>query len=528
MFSVIASAMTFLCLVVSAEADELVTGPLDSDQNNPDQKSDSENIIDNLVKELAKIRDQIETKGVKVSLNEVLVQGIANNPELAAAFSQIQQQEWALIGAQREWYPKLDLSSGTTSIGYNWQTDVTDPYAAPRQTLAERGNPADPANPPPSPAKTSYKSNNFIIYPYLTVTWSFLDPSRQPTINSEAATLQQQKYLFAQSARGLILNLQKAYYQLQSSKQNIDSSRKILEINLRQLKIMEARGSIGMVTVYDIEQTKAQLFTQLSQLINYTNDYTEQTAELARLMALPKDSLAIPIESAAPQGNWSQPLSETLNFAVKHREEILSNLTAAESEKWSAVASLRKYLPVFKLTGTGSLYKTNGYSNVPVNQDPEFNYQTNRTWNASAGINFNWSIFDGGINAANAQSSLASSRRYLANVAKSEDQVIKEVRSSYGQMLTAKVGIDSARQALKSAQIAQTAARTRFEVGVGDITSVVQAITQLSTAAAEFSSQILNYNNAIAELYRYSATWPTSMKREIDTRIKSLRANPEP
>lgn len=474
---------------------------------------------------MARIRDQIESKGVKVSLNEVLVRGVTNNPELTAAFSQIQQQEWALIGAKREWYPKLNLGSGTTSIGYNWQTDVTDPYAAPRQKMAQRIN---PTNTLPSPSKTSYKTNNFIIHQYFTVTWSFLDPSRQPTINSEAATLQQQKYLFNQSARGLVLNLQKAYFQLQSSKQNIDSLQKILAINLKQLKIMEARGSIAMVTVYDIEQTKAQLFSQLSQLINYINNYTEQTAELARLMALPRNSLAIPNEAAAPQGTWIQPLDETLDFAVKNREEILSNLAAAESEEWSAVASLRKYLPVFQLNGTGSLHKTNGYSDVPVNQDPRFNYQTNRTWNASAGINFTWSIFDGGINTAKSQSALASSRRYLANKAQSEDQVIKEVRSSYGQMLTAKVGIDSARQALRSAEIAQTAARTRFEVGVGDITSVVQAITQLSTAATEFSSQILNYNNAIAELYRYSATWPTSVKKAIDTRIMSLRANPQP
>ena len=517
--------MTLICLVASSEANELLTDPLVSVPDISDQNRDTEIIIDSLVRELARIRDQIESKGVEVSLNEVLIRGVANNPELAVAFAQIQQQEWALIGARREWYPKLNLGSGDTSIGYNWRTEVTDPYAAPRQTLAERDN---PANPLPPPAKTSNKSNNFVIQPNLIVTWSFLDPSRQPTINAEAATLQQQKYLFAQSARGLVLNLQKAYFQLQSSKLNIDSSRKILAINLRQLKIMEARGSIEMVTVYDIEQTKAQLFSQLSQLINYTNDYTEQTAELARLMALPRDSLAIPNESAAPQGTWTRTLNETLDFAVKHREEILSKLAAAESEKWSSVASLRKYLPVFQLTASGSLQKTNGYSNIPVKQDPTFDYQTNRTWDASAGINFNWSIFDGGINAASANSSLASSRKYLASKALSEDQVIKEVHSSYGQMLTAKVGIDSARQALQSAQIAQTAARTRFEVGVGDITSVVQAITQLSIAAAEFSSQILNYNNAIAELYRYSAIWPTSVKGEIDARIKSLRAYPQP
>ena len=143
-------------------------------------------------------------------------------------------------------------------------------------------------------------------------------------------------------------------------------------------------------------------------------------------------------------------------------------------------------------------------------------------------VNFRWNIFDGGINAATAQSQMAQSRNSLATKALNQNQAVKEVRSSYGKMKTAKVGIDSARLALQSAELAQVAARTRFEVGVGDITDVVQATTAVSSASQDYSGQILKYNNAVVELYRYSATWPESVQAEVDARINSLRANPQP
>ena len=67
--------------------------------------------------------------------------------------------------------------------------------------------------------------------------------------------------------------------------------------------------------------------------------------------------------------------------------------------------------------------------------------------------------------------------------------------------MTAKVGIDSARLALQNAELAQIAARTRFEVGVGD-RHVVSAlrIHRLSN----YSEQILQYNSAVVELSLFS------------------------
>ena len=72
-------------------------------------------------------------------------------------------------------------------------------------------------------------------------------------------------------------------------------------------------------------------------------------------------------------------------------------------------------------------------------------------------------------------------------------QAVQQVRSSFGQYETSRVAVDSARLAYQSAQVAQEAARARYEIGLGDITSIVQTIEQLGTASISLSDSILNY-----------------------------------
>jgi outer membrane protein TolC len=188
------------------------------------------------------------------------------------------------------------------------------------------------------------------------------------------------------------------------------------------------------------------------------------------------------------------------------------------------VAAIRSYLPAFQLVGTGSLVANNGtqsYSNLSGATTTTILNQT-----AAIGLGFTWSIFDGGIQAANAQAASAQARLQTAQASSTQLQVMQEVRSSYGQLVTARVAYNSALQAYRSAELAQQASRARFDVGVGDITSVVQTIQQLSQASQQVSESILSYNTALAQLYRYSATWPSHAQSEVRQHLQGLRRIP--
>ena len=95
--------------------------PLKADQQNLDQRDPAakEKRADALVAKLQQRRARVDASSRKVSLQEAIELGLRNNPDLVAAFRAIQQYEWQLIAAQRQWYPTLELANGTPFIGLN-------------------------------------------------------------------------------------------------------------------------------------------------------------------------------------------------------------------------------------------------------------------------------------------------------------------------------------------------------------------------------------------------------------------------
>lgn len=469
-----------------------------------------------LVRELVQMQQDISRRARPVTMQEAVNLSLQNNPQLTATFSTIQKFEWQLIAAQRQWYPTAQLNNGSPFAGYGWETFVANNY----------GRTGTQLNGLQVSRQRATTGRNTLFQPGLALSWDFISPARQPNINAASDNLRQQKYLFDVGARNLVLNTQQLYFSIQSSQQLINSFQQIFAINQRQLQILDARKSIGMVTLLDVEQTKSQLYASLNELVLYTRNYMQQAAQLASDLALPDQALAIPAEPARLYGQWRLDLQKTIQQARQNREEVLALLAAAEASDWSSTAAIRSYLPVFSLQANGNLVGRNGYRDVPVSLDPTDSYALTRNWTSSAGIGFTWNIFDGGIQAANAQSLKAAARQQRSQAAATELQVTQQVRSSYSQMQTAQIGVISAQQAYASALIAQEASRARFTVGVGDITSVVQTIQQLSTSAVQLSQATLAYNNAVAELYRYSATWPADAETTLDQRLQQLRRSP--
>ena len=464
-----------------------------------------------LVKELTGLETQIAANAKPVSLQEAISAGIRANPQLLQAFNAIQQYEWQLIAAQRQWYPTLQLINGTPFAGIEW-TSFTQDYATG----------------PTAPPNYSSRTTQSAFQPGVSISWNAIDPTRRPNINAASESLKQQKLLFDVSARNLILDIEQAYFAIQSSRELIESFRRIYAINEQQLAMLEAQRSIGMATVLDVETTRSQLFVQLNQLVGYTRSYIDQTASLAALLALPEGALAIPSEPTALRGLWPLTLQQTITQAVGQREEIMASLAAAESARWSAVAALRSYLPSFQLVGSGSMIANDGTQTYSSGGFNGTSPTTTMNQTAAIGLGFTWSIFDGGIQAANAQSANAQARQQRALAANAELDAIQQVRSSYGQLATARLAYSSAEQAYRAAELAQQASRARFAVGVGDITSVVQTIQQLSLASEQMSQAALSYNRALAQLYRYSATWPSQTQAEVQQRLQSLRKGSTP
>ena len=468
--------------------------------------------------QLLELKRYIKEKGKRISLEEAIKTGVERNPKLQVAFAAIQDFEWQVIAAKRRWYPQLRLNNGTPFAGYTWGTFIEDNYGM-------RGR-AFPPNNSPDPLFKSQQSQSFMMLPGASLEWNFFEPTRQPDINAANELLEKQKYLFAVSARNLILDIQQSYYRAQRSQQLIESFEAIYEINKLELETLRAGLADNTSTSLDVAQRQAQLFSQLEQLIGYADDFIRDTAELAELISAEAEQLAIPKDKATLQGDWLIPLGKTIDQAISQREEILASLSAAEAARWRGIEAIRSYLPVFGLTGNGFLELDNGFENVDNGTDPGDSYRRQNEWEASAGIGFTWSIFDGGIKAAQSSSFDAISNRFKARAAAEELRVIRQIESSFSLLKTSRIGISSAHEAYKNANLAQQIARANYNAGTTGVTTIVQTMNQLARASAQVAEATLNYNNAVAELYRYSATWPQHTKQLVDKRETELRLNP--
>ena len=106
---------------------------------------------------------KIDAPARPVSLQEAISHGIRANPQLLEAFSTIQQYEWQLIAAQRQWYPTLQLTNGTPFAGIQWR-----PFS---QTYATASSVRTSS---PSPSQLTS------LQPGYNISCHAIDPTNQP------------------------------------------------------------------------------------------------------------------------------------------------------------------------------------------------------------------------------------------------------------------------------------------------------------------------------------------------------------
>lgn len=451
-----------------------------------------------------------------ISLKEAISKSVSASPQLAVSYRSIQQQEWLLIARRRDWYPTLNLSAQPL-WGYQFNSSVAN--YQPYQNSALN----DLLGIPITTWQGSY-TNATQVAPTSTLSWAFFKPQRTSLIKSQAELLNQQRYLYAVSARSLILQVQQNYYMLQSLKELIGSYVELTLGNLQEVKVMTERFPLRLVTVSDLEQSRTQTLNQMYQLLQYIYQYQSTSATLANLMGQDTTFLFNPIDPFQGPQPWPLTLDDTVQQGLAMREEVKANLAASQSYDWDATALIQQYLPNLYLFASGTANQATGMFNSDlsgISKGPS----TGSVWNptSSVGIGLSWQIFDGGVFAAQ-----SSSRRVLAQQQRDQAQqtrldVTSEVKTAYAAYRTQLIAIENSNSAVRSALAAQDAARARYQVGIGDITTLVQANSLYGSALFNLANAQMSYYSAVSALYRYSAIWPPGTEELVDLRAEELR-----
>jgi outer membrane protein len=173
-------------------------------------------------------------------------------------------------------------------------------------------------------------------------------------------------------------------------------------------------------------------------------------------------------------------LAEAIRQSPEYRQ---AKLQAAAAEA-GVQAAARNFLP--NITGIGT------YGGTPT--------QLNPNW--SLGLQFTWTIFDGGNLIAALQQARANFAAATARIKASELTLIQNLEQAEIAVEGAQERIQAAQILIASAQENFRLAQGRFDVGVGTILELTDAQLALTQAESTDTQALADYRIALAQLDR--------------------------
>ena len=102
-----------------------------------------------------------------------------------------------------------------------------------------------------------------------------------------------------------------------------------------------------------------------------------------------------------------------------------------------------------------------------------------------------------------------------------ENLAAEQISSTYADYMTAKLSLDTAKQAYTNALNART---TTQQIATSTATDYSTSAQGVSSAAKKYAGAIFKYNAALSMLYRFSAIWPSGVSEELNSVVNILKA----
>lgn len=196
----------------------------------------------------------------------------------------------------------------------------------------------------------------------------------------------------------------------------------------------------------------------------------------------PRENTQVRVTSGMP-GDLEEIIADALQMSP--RVEALRQ--GQEAAKAQIKQTWGGYIP------TVNLVANKQYSDVG------FDNQTSPARTTTyVGLNFNWSLFEGGGNNARLRESWANYYAAGERLLQEQRDLEREIRESWLGLESTKKQAVAAEQSLKSAQTAHGAALKAFELGAGRLVDVLFALSAITRA--ELNVQQAAFDNALNNL----------------------------
>ncbi|MDD3390723.1 MAG: TolC family protein [Synergistaceae bacterium] len=277
-------------------------------------------------------------------------------------------------------------------------------------------------------------------------------------------------------------SVKEAYYGLLLAILRRDQAEETVKTYKKHLD--KARGfyDAGIVAKFDVTKAEVDLSNARLDLLSAKSTLETARAALSRAVGVPLGNID-PVSGFRP----SMVLPDerfALEQAMENRPDFRTARLKSQAGKLGISIAAKGNAATISLTGSA------GLSGTGLPPDDDFR----------VGVTLSVPVFDGGLNDYRISEARASSDGLLASQKKLEQTIHYEVRSSILDVQEAEARIPAAELLVRQAEENLTLAEGRYEMGVGNILEVADALLAFNSAKVSHFQALHDYSKAVSTL----------------------------
>ncbi len=438
----------------------------------------------------------------RFTLNQAILTALQQNPTIQIARQEIERTKGLYIQMRAEALPQIG-STGTFQD--------TDPHLQ-----VNHGGPPDAVTPTPTPGGTpgsTFSSFSGVERSYnvrIQATQVIFAGGRIISqIRAADFTRDSSYYAFRNAIDQVVATVRQQFYQVLLNRALIGVQEDSVKLLKSQLQDQQNRFEAGTVPRFNVLQAQVALSNQYPILIAAQNNYRISQLQLAKTLGLnfdPNRGDAPPLEAVGElrYQPGRMPLTKAIELAKERRPFLKQQKAILLSNAEQVRVARSGYFPQINATG-GSEVRSSAFSDNPRDVSSGYILGATGTWAI-----WDWGATYGAVKQARAV--LEESKITLDDAGR---QVELEVQQSDSNLKQSAELVRATEQSVGQAEEALRLASARLSAGAGTQLEVLNSRVEVTLAQSNRLQALYNYNTALAEFDRVTATEVT-YSNELD------------
>lgn len=319
------------------------------------------------------------------------------------------------------------------------------------------------------------------------VSQSILDLTAWNNYRSSKESVQSAQLSARDAREAVVLAVCGGYLQVIATAQRVTSAHAQLDTATALFQQTQQQRGVGLVAQIDVDRSEVEQLTQQQRVISLETELAREKIALARMIGLPPNNNF----DLTDQVPFAAAPTLDLDTAIRQALDKRSDIKAAEAQVRAAertVAAARdERLPSLSVNGN--------YGAIGTNPS-----QASATFAAAATLNI--PIWQGGRTEGDIQQAQAALAQRQAELDDLKSQVESDVRNAYLELQAAASQVQLTQRNLQVNRETLDLTRQRFQAGVIDNVSLVQAQESLTSAELDSINSVFAHNLAKLSLAR--------------------------